>query len=145
MNMTESKLFFVELHPRDQSVLNHHFTFDKIKSWMVENMYYNTYFTPTMIKRLKKRRHDCDEENSMKRNQCFDSFYMSKMNCSFPWLKNYQGPLERCGSGKHVDELTQLMKNVEEPKSELSEELTKFGCSTPNCWHTLWKICTKIF
>ena len=61
---------------------------------------------------------------------------MSKMNCSFPWLKNYQGPLERCGLDRDVDELIQLMKNVASHESELSKEISE--CYIQNCENTKW-------
>ena len=63
---------------------------------------------------------------------------MSKLNCSFPWLKSYDGPLQKCGSEHYVKDLVQQFSRIYSSDHEITKELNDFGCTVPNCESITW-------
>ena len=140
-NMTTPKTLLLEVHPRHQSLMNQDYTWENIYYFIPGKVVWRT-FSPTIFKSVKTKHQDCNEVNSLKVTQCFDNFYMSKLNCSFPWLKsddNNYGSLEKCGSKHKVYDLINLIKGIADPDSDIHKELSTKGCNIPNCVNTKWR------
>ena len=69
---------------------------------------------------------------------------MSKLNCSFPWLKSYVGPLQKCGSENYVKDLVNYFGRIYNSDDEITNELNDFGCTIPNCESVTWLETNKI-
>ena len=69
---------------------------------------------------------------------------MSKLNCSFPWLKSYVGPLQKCGSENYVKDLVNYFGRIYNSDDEITKELNDFGCTIPNCESVTWLETNKI-
>ena len=85
--MSAPLTLLIEVHAKDQSLMNQDY------SW--ENLYYIKNgkrvwrtFKPTIRKSVSTKKRHCDGKNTLKVTSCFDSFYMTKLNCSFPWISN---------------------------------------------------------
>ena len=74
------------------------------------------------------------EDNSLNLKKCYDNLYMEKINCSFPWLKSYDGPLKRCGSNDYMRDLVSAIKMF---------HLNRTYCNVPNCVNTKWTKATE--
>ena len=59
---------------------------------------------------------------------------MEKMNCSFPWIKSYNGPLQRCGSNDYITDLVNIVREVHSNGTY---------CNIPNCVNTKWTKATE--
>ena len=60
---------------------------------------------------------------------------MAKMNCSFPWINSYDGPLKQsCGSKDFVRNLVNVVKMVHSNGTY---------CNIPNCVNTKWTKATE--
>ena len=62
---------------------------------------------------------------------------MTKLNCSFPWMKSTQ-KLPKCGSDHKIQNLVNLANKANIKNPDLMKELKDFGCSVPNCHDTNW-------
>ena len=71
--------------------------------------------------------HRCKESNDFKLTNCYNEFYMKKMNCSFPWLKSYNGSLRKCGANDYLKDLVDLVNKNYDPSSEYYKEIENFG------------------
>ena len=97
------------------------------------------FFKPKLTKSVNVKSRECRTENDLKMTYCYDNYYMKKLNCSFPWLKNYEGPLEKCGAFHKTDDLVELIENVTDPQNDMfAKELAEEGCSVPNCENLNW-------
>ena len=126
-----------ELHSKDQSLLPQEFPEDRIYR-LKENVHARYRIKPTINQNLKTRRQDCKVNNSVKVKKCFDNFYMSKLNCTFPWLGN--STTKTCGSEEKIIDLMRLMKHSGNVNSSLYGEMIDFGCKVPNCREKIWTI-----
>ena len=72
--------------------------------------------------------------------QCFDEFYMMKLNCSFPWLKSQNDKYPKCGAKHKVNDLVNLINEVNRGTPDIIEEIGDFGCNEQNCQQTNWEI-----
>ena len=86
--MTDFDLLLVEIHPRNQSLMNQEYSWENL-DFIKPGRYSLNFLRPTITKNIQTSKHDCNENNSLQVTKCYDEFYMSKMNCSFPWLKSY--------------------------------------------------------
>ena len=125
-----------ELHSKDQSLLPQEFPEDRIYR-LKENVHARYRIKPTINQNLKTRRQDCKVDNTGKVKKCFDEFYVSKLNCTFPWLSN---STKTCGSEEKIIDLMRLMKDSGNVNSSLYGEMIDFGCKVPNCREKIWTI-----
>ena len=92
------------------------------------------------MKKINTRKFPCDETNSMKTTECYNDFYMKKLNCSFPWMKDENKSYEKCGSNHKIKNLVELANKANIQDSKLMEELEQFGCTIPNCQEVTWRV-----
>ena len=112
--MSELNSILIEHHPRNESRMN------QIFSWSNTNLIKtkikaNLYFSPTITISQMTKNYDCNYYNKLSLTHCYDSYYMNKLNCSFPWLElgvSYFGTLPKCGSKDHIHDLLDLIRNV---------------------------------
>ena len=103
---------YVELHSKDQSKMNQGWSyhdFYRLKSWKTEK-----YFLKPSIKRnIKTKNYNCYEKSDMEQTNCLNNFYMSKMNCTFPWLvPTIESEEITCGAENFVKDLVDLIDDV---------------------------------
>ena len=72
--------------------------------------------------------------------QCFNEFYMMKLNCSFPWFKSKNDKYQRCGSKHKVNDLVNIINEVNQGSPDIMEAIEEFGCNEQNCEQTSWEI-----
>ena len=71
------------------------------------------YFVePTLIRKIKTKNYNCYEENYVEQTKCLNNFYMSKLNCTFPWLESTKQSQEKCGSKHFIKDLVDLILDV---------------------------------
>ena len=85
-------VIYVELHSKDQSRMN--------QGWSYHDLYFvkidtteQYYLEPTKIRKINTKNYNCDEESDVKQNTCLNHFYMSKLNCTFPWLESHSSEI----------------------------------------------------
>ena len=107
---------FVELHSKDQSNMNYRWsTHDLYRSKEKRMDIY--YVEPLLITKVNTRHYKCQEENNIDKRKCLDDYYISSLNCTFPWLeKTSKGPEKKCGSNHYVKTLIDLIKIVNRGK-----------------------------
>ena len=125
----------MEHHSRNKSYMNqrwswHSVDYIKPKKWI------EYLLEHTITKKINTKNYECSETNEVQVTNCLDEFYMSKMNCSFPWLKSYFGSLEKCGNKHHIGDLKALIDNVV-MDGKFHPDFKK--CLVPNCVATTWK------
>ena len=125
----------VEHHSRNQSYMNqgwpwHYIEYIKPKKWI------DYYWEATVTKKINTKNHECYESNHMQMTNCLNEFYMSKMNCSFPWLKSNFGSLEKCGNKHYIGDLKTLIDNVV-MDGKFNPDSRR--CLVPNCVSIKWK------
>ena len=103
---------FVELHSKDHSKMNQRWSYhDLFRS--KENKWEIYYVEPFLKTKIKTKHYNCYVESNMGQSQCLDDFYMSKLNCTFPWLKEAsKAPNEKCGSKHYIKNLVNLIEGV---------------------------------
>ena len=136
-NMTFLSELFIEIHSKDQSLMNQKWSFENMVSIREYKWHYNNR-KAMIYKAVKTKNHDCNVKNSLKTTQCYNNFYMMKLKCYLPWLESYIGPLDKCGSKHYINDLVNLIKLVNYQDSKLTKEIKDFGCSIPNCKNTKW-------
>ena len=77
----------------------------------------------TIVKKVNTQKYTCDETNSMKVTNCYNEFYMKKLNCSFPWIKKEIGSFETCGFSQKIKDLVDLANNANIEDKKLMDEL----------------------
>ena len=135
-NITQApEAILIEIHSRGQSFMNqkwkwHFIEFAKPNTWI------DYYLEESVMKKIKTKHYNCNESNNIQMTNCLNEFYMSKLNCSFPWLKSNFGSLEKCGNKHYIGDLIALIDNVVmdgkfHPDSK--------RCLVPNCETIKWK------
>ena len=81
------KSFLIEIHPKDQSLMNQRYSWENL-IYLRKEKFTSITFKAEVFQSVKTKENFCNEENSLKITNCYDNFYMLKLNCSFPWLKN---------------------------------------------------------
>ena len=101
----------VEVNSRGQSQMNYRWSFfDFYRS--TNDSWYDYYIEPIEKTKIKTKNYNCYEESDMKQENCLNDLYMSKLNCSFPWIPSPKGSLEQCGNKHFVKDLVDLIDGV---------------------------------
>ena len=102
---------FVELHAKDQSMMNQGWSYHDV--YWFRDVLSVTYFVEHFIKtKIKTKNYICHENNDMKQKKCLDNFYMSKLNCTFPWINSKDESRQKCGSQHYIKDLVDLIDDV---------------------------------
>ena len=67
---------------------------------------------PNSQRKIKTKNYNCKEERDMEQTTCLNHFYISKLNCTFPWLKSTKQSQEKCGSKHFIRDLVNLVEFV---------------------------------
>ena len=100
---------FVELHSKDHSKMNQRWSYHDL--YRCKEGSHDVYYVEPFLKtKIKTKHYNCYEENIMEQTKCLDDFYMSKLNCTFPWIKaTSKTPKEKCGSNHYIKNLVDLI------------------------------------
>ena len=101
----------VELQSKDQSRMNQRYSFHDLYP-VINGTRKRYYLEPLLNKKINTRHYKCDEENNHEQTKCLNYFYMSKLNCTFPWLESTNQSQEKCGSKHLILDLVNLIDNV---------------------------------
>ena len=101
----------VELQSKDQSRMNQRYSFHDLYP-VINGTRKRYYLEPILNKKINTRHYKCDEENNHEQTKCLNYFYMSKLNCTFPWLESTNQSQEKCGSKHLILDLVNLIDNV---------------------------------
>ena len=134
--MTGLKYVVMQIHPRDQSRMNVAILW-KETGQIDKGMFTDQYYQGINYKNINTKRQPCTMRN-VKHSKCVDEFYMNQLNCSLPWLKSYNGNLEKCWDKHKIFDLVNLISNVTNISSGFYEEMKSFGC-VENCRKTFWQ------
>ena len=135
--MTRLKSILIEVHPKHQSRMNQRYTWETL-NYLRKDKFASITYKASIQKSLKTKNYNCHINKLVKTTSCYDKFYMLKLNCSFPWIQNYAGNLDKCGPKEYIKDLINIIKGVITPNTELFKEIQKFGCSIPKCMNTKW-------
>ena len=105
----------VELHDKDQSRMNQGWSdhdFYEAKSDIL-NIY---YVEPILTGKIKTKSYNCYEEKYVEQTKCLNNYYMSILNCTFPWLNSTKQSQEKCGTKHFIKDLVNLINNVSSGK-----------------------------
>ena len=106
---------FVELHTKDKSRVNQGYSdhdFYETKPNTIE-MY---FVEPTLTRKIKTKNYDCYDERCMEQTKCLNNYYMSILNCTFPWLNSTKQSQQKCGTKHFIKDLVNLINNVSSGK-----------------------------
>ena len=74
------------------------------------------FMEPTLKMKINAGNYSCyDEQKYMEQTKCINNFYMSKLNCTFPWLpakESTKQSHEQCGSKHYIKDLVNLINEV---------------------------------
>ena len=101
----------VELQSKNQSRMNERYSFHDLYP-VVNGSIKRYYLEPIINRKINTRNYKCYEENNVEQTKCLNHFYMSKLNCTFPWLKSTRQSLEKCGSKHLIKDLVNLIDKV---------------------------------
>ena len=114
MSGIAEKFIFVEVHSKDQSRMNQAYSYHDI--FHVKDGSFERYFLePIFERKINTYNHICYEERFyVEKTKCLNNYYMSKLNCTFPWLKPTEHSEEkfRCGSKDFIKDLVDLVGYV---------------------------------
>ena len=98
----------LELHVDGQSKMNQRFSYHDFYRFKDSTL--KQYFIePSIKKKIKTKNYNCYETNFMQQTKCLDEFYMSQMNCTFPWLKSMMKNREICSSKHYIPDFIDLI------------------------------------
>ena len=96
------------------------FTINEVIDWAQkkEDWY---YAEPSFRRKIKTKNFECYESNSMQQTKCLDHYYMSQMNCTFPWSNSiyYSGinkKMEKCWDKHYIQDFINLIDKVAKGK-----------------------------
>ena len=127
------------MHETKQSPYNYVVDQGKLR-WIV-NGYQNVIFMgkQEVTKRLKKSKFNCHENNSNQQTDCLNEYYVSKLNCTLPWISsNHLENRLQCQGKEKFNEFKNLSMSI--GNLEVNRELEKIGCTIPNCEERTWHI-----
>ena len=101
----------VELHFKNQSRMNQGWSFHDLYP-IKYSAHERFYVEPTFSRKVKTKKYNCYDEREMERTECLNHFYMSKLNCTFPWLESTNQSQEKCGSKHFIKDLVDLINEV---------------------------------
>ena len=131
--------YLIDVHELFQTMMNQEYSYGMLRE-LQKRKFIQYHYKPVINAKVKTKNYQCNEKNSNKFNPCFDEFYMSKLNCSFPWLKNYNGTLQKCGSKQYIKDFINLITSVAHSRDKYINDLRYHGCDVPNCKTTQWKM-----
>ena len=68
---------------------------------------------PNSQRKIKTKNYNCNEdEQYVEQTTCLNHYYMSKLNCTFPWLNSTKQSQEKCGSNNFIKDLIDLISDV---------------------------------
>ena len=102
---------FLEIHTKNQSKMNYRWSSHDLLHFK-DNKWDDYYLETTIKRKIKTKNYECYESNDMEQTKCLDDFYMSKLNCTFPWLKLASQSQEKCGSKHFIRDLVDLVENI---------------------------------
>ena len=107
----ETRDILVELHSKDQSKMNQGWSLHDM--FRIKHLFMDQYFLePTIKRKIKTKNYNCNEERYVEHTKCLNDFYMSKLNCTFPWLKLASQSQEKCGSKHFIRDLVDLVEKI---------------------------------
>ena len=82
--------------------------------YSIKNSTMEEYFMePTLHTHIKTKNYNCnDKKRYLEQTDCLNNFYMSKLNCTFPWLESTRQSQEICGSKHLIMDLFYLIDDV---------------------------------
>ena len=104
--------------------------------YIKQDIWMDYYWEATITKKINTKKRRCYDSNHMQMTNCLNEFYMTKMNCTFPWLKTNFGSLEKCGNKHYIDDFKSLIDNVV-MNGKIDPDSKK--CLIPNCAAIKWK------
>ena len=126
----------LELHAEGQSKMNQRYSYHDF--YRFKDSQLKQYFIePSLKKKIKTKNYNCYETNFMQQTNCLDEFYMSEMNCTFPWSKKIVKNREICGSKHYIHDFIDLI-DVVTKGINIPKEVHK--CLIPNCSTMSWNI-----
>ena len=111
LSVDEIVQVFVELHSKDQSRMNQQYSGHDIYGIKVGTRE-EYHVEPTLQRNIKTKNYNCYEERYMEQTKCLNHFYMSKLNCIFPWLESTKQTQEKCGTNHFIKNLVDLIGDV---------------------------------
>ena len=101
----------VELHSKDKSRMNQRWSFHDI--FRIKDLFRDEYYLePTIKRKIKTKNYNCNEERYVEHTKCLNDYYMSKLNCTFPWLQSASQSQGKCGSKHFTKDLVDLVENI---------------------------------
>ena len=142
-NVTNSsfkpKTIFMEIHQKNLG--RHNLAISWEQTYRITNeMIHDFTFKGSILNTVRTRRHPCDEKNQVKRSICLNNFYMSKLNCSFPWIKEGMKNLPKCGRNDKIQDLMDLIIKINNEDLDTIGELDEMGCNIYNCRVERWSL-----
>ena len=111
----KSRVVHIELHTKDQSRMNQGYSIHDFYTTAPDTI--DTYFVePILRRKIKTKGYNCYEEKYMEQTTCLNKYYMSILNCTFPWLNSTKQSQEKCGSMHYINDLVNLINNVSSGK-----------------------------
>ena len=103
---------FVELHSKDQSRMNQRISDQDI--YRIKDGTREEYSVgPNSQRKIKTKNYNCNEdEQYVEQTTCLDHYYMSKLNCTFPWLNSTKQSQEKCGWNNYIKDLIDLISDI---------------------------------
>ena len=110
---------FVELHSKDQSSMNQRISDQDI--YRIKDGTREEYSVgPNSQRKIKTKNYNCNEdEQYVEQTTCLDHYYMSKLNCTFPWLNSTKQSQEKCGWNNYIKDLIDLISDISAGVSNL--------------------------
>ena len=103
---------YIELHSKGQSRMNQGYSLHDLFS-IKESTMEEYFMEPTLHAKIKTKNYNCNyEKRNLEQTDCLNDFYMSKLNCTFPWLESTRHSQEICGSKHFIMDLYYLIDDV---------------------------------
>ena len=81
---------------------------------------------------LKKKAHDCDENNSMKITSCINDVIVEEMDCRLPWMRNTR---KMCTGKEKLRQFREFYTNLNSNETQMKV----LKCLKPNCRIVKWQ------
>ena len=134
-NSHDFSLLLLEMSERHQIRINHQISWVDMFHIAPGSFQYHL-LKPEITQSIPTKRNKCNEENTLRVFDCYNDYYMKKLDCSLPWLQNYSGSLRKCGSTDSIDRLIETMTNLDKNENEIN----RMGCNKSNCKTTKWNV-----
>ena len=105
----------VELHNKDQSRMNQGYSLHDFYETKPDITDIH-FLEPTFTRKIKTKSYNCYEEKYVEQTKCLNNYYMSILNCTFPWLNSTKKSQEKCGSKHFIKDLVHLINDVSSGK-----------------------------